>query len=454
MNASERKAVFSLASIFALRMFGLFLLLPVLSLHAANFSGSTPFLVGLALGIYGLTQAALQIPVGLLSDRYGRKKLITVGLIIFFIGSVVAAMASSIEWVIIGRAIQGGGAISAAVLALTADLTREEQRTKAMAIIGMSIGLAFLVSLTLAPVLADRIGVAGLFWITSILALGAIAVLHLIVPNPQRHVLHRDIVPVVNQLSEVIKDTQLLKLDFGIFILHLVLTALFVVLPGEINRIGGFAIGDHWKIYLPLILLSVVGMLPLIILGSKKGQVTIVFRVATLLLGLALVGLALSTGKHSPGFVALMISLWLFFVGFNALEAMLPSLVSRAAPAASKGTAIGIYNSLQFLGVFVGGTAGGLMLSKFGAVGVFWMCAILSLLWALVSLIFPEFRLSSSRVIDIGEHSQSQREALIDRIGRIKGVQEVTIVSGESLAYLKVDDKELDTAALHQLKQT
>lgn len=454
MNSSEKKAVFSLAGIFALRMFGLFLLLPVLSLHASDFSGSTAFLVGMALGVYGLTQAAFQIPVGLLSDKFGRKTLITIGLIVFIVGSVIAALADSIEWLIIGRAVQGGGAVSSAVLALTADLTREEQRTKAMAVIGMSIGVAFLLSMTLAPILAEKIGVDGLFWVTALLALCAIVVLHRLVPNPQRTVLHRDVVPVISQLGRVVRNPQLLQLDFGIFILHFVLTALFVVLPQEINRLGGYEIGDHWKIYLPLILLSVAGMLPLVIIGSRQGKVTAVFRLTTALLGAALIGLAIAVGADSPGISYLLISLWLFFVGFNALEAMLPSLVSRVAPAASKGTAIGVYNSLQFLGVFAGGAIAGLLYGQLGSGSVFWLCSGLVALWALMTVVFPEFKLSSSRVIDIGEHSQSQREALIDRIGRVRGVHEVTIVSGETLAYLKVDDKELDTAALHQLKQT
>ena len=454
MTQSEKRSIFSLAGIFALRMFGLFLLLPVLSLHAASFSGSTAFLVGLALGVYGLTQAVFQIPMGLLSDKFGRKTLITIGLSVFALGSVIAALSTSIEWLIVGRAVQGAGAVSSAVLALTADLTREEQRTKAMAIIGMSIGFAFLLSMTLAPLLAEKIGVNGLFWITAILAVIAIIVLYRVVPNPYRTVLHRDVTPVVGQIGSALKNTQLLQLDFGIFVLHFVLTALFVVLPAEINRIGGYEIGQHWKIYLPLILLSVVGMLPLILIGSRRGKVTASFRLTTIILAISLSGLALVVGEDRPGFLYLLISLWLFFVGFNALEAMLPSLVSRVAPAARKGTAIGVYNSLQFLGVFVGGAVSGLMLGRYGSGSVFWLCSGLVIVWAALSFVFPKFRLSSSRVIDIAEIPVSQRQALIDRIGRVRGVQEVTLVSGETLAYLKVDDKELDTAALYQLKQT
>jgi MFS family permease len=454
LTAVEKRAVFSLAAIFGLRLFGLFLLLPVLAIYAATLPGSTPLYVGLALGVYGLTQAMLQIPFGLLSDRIGRKKIITIGLLIFAAGSVVAALASTIEWVIIGRAIQGGGAVSSAVLALTADLTREEQRTKAMALIGMSIGLVFLLSITIAPPLASQIGVEGLFWITSILALLAIAGLHLVVPTPRRRVTHRDVIPAREQIGDVLRNPQLLRLDFGIFVLHMVLTALFVVLPGQIIRIGELELAQHWQVYLPVMVLSVMGMLPLIIASSRSGKVTAIYRIGAAILGLGLVILALATAVERPLFSMLMLGIWVFFVGFNALEAMLPSLVSRISPAASKGTAIGVYNSLQFFGMFVGGIVAGVLAGNYGPASVFWFCAGMVALWIVVAGFAPAFTLSSSRVVFIGDQSPSQIDELIDRIGRVRGVQEVTIVRGETQAYLKVDDKELDIAALHQLNQT
>ena len=450
MNRQEKTAVFSLASIFALRMFGLFLLLPVLSVYAANLPGTTPTLIGLALGVYGLTQAILQIPFGLLSDRIGRKKVIVAGLLIFMLGSIIAALAESIYGVIAGRAIQGAGAISAAILALTADLTREEQRTKAMAMIGMSIGLVFVLSISVAPPLAAKIGVSGLFWITGILAVAAILVIVFIVPSPIKYIQHRDVTPALGQIRDVLANGQLLRLDFGIFVLHLVLTALFVVLPGEITRIGQIEIASHWKIYLPVIVLSVVGMVPLIILGSKRGRETTMFRVATSVVLLSMLLLYFTVSSSSAGLVLLLGSIWLFFVGFNAMEAMLPSLVSRVAPAASKGTAIGVYNSLQFFGVFVGGSAAGWLSGEFGTYAVFWLCAVLVALWLLVSLLSTPFRLATSKVILVSEEQSSgNTEALIARISSVRGVQEVTIIPGESQAYLKVDEKELDDKALH-----
>ena len=440
----------SLAGITSIRMFGLFLLLPVLAAYAADFPKSTPLLIGMAMGAYGLTQALLQIPFGLMSDRFGRKLIISIGLLLFFCGSVVAALATSVEWLIAGRALQGSGAVSAAVLALTADLTREEQRTKAMAGIGMAIGAVFLLSLTVAPPLAQAIGVDGLFWLTALLALLATAILLLFVPTPERRLRHRDVVPVSSQISAVLADGQLARLDFGIFILHLLMTAMFVVLPGEISRLGGLDLALHWRVYLPVVLLSVIGMIPLILIGSRPGLASGMFRLATGILVISLASLALASGNFH-NFFALLISLWLYFVGFNALEAMLPSLVSQVAPAASKGTAIGVYNTMQFLGIFFGGLLGGLVAGHFGAAMVWWLGAAIAMLWVMVNWLAPEFELLSSLVLNLEAQSEVQRQALVDRISQVRGVKEVTILQGEPLAYLKVNDKDLDTDALYQL---
>ncbi len=455
MNASERRSVFALAGVFASRMFGLFLLLPVLALYGSELPGSTPVLVGLALGIYGLTQALLQIPFGMMSDRFGRKAIITVGLMIFVLGSVIAALADSLTWLIIGRAIQGGGAVSSAILALTADLTREEQRTKAMALIGMSIGAVFLTSMALAPPLSSRIGVDGLLWITAGLGLLALILLHSVVPTPSRHLRHRDVTPTGARLLAVLRDPQLLRLDGGIFVLHLVLTALFVVVPVQLSNLGGLALEDHWQVYLPVLVASVLGMVPLVILGSRHGRVNSMFRVAILVVLIGLLVMILVTRGQGLGLIWLAFALWIFFTGFNALEAMLPALVSRVAPAADKGSAIGVYNTCQFLGVFIGGSVSGWLVGRFGTDAVFGFCATLVVIWLGVAFIAAEFRLASSRVIHVGDGvNSSQLDALVDRIRAVRGVQEVTIVRGEALAYLKVDDKELDIAALQQLDQT
>ncbi len=455
MHASERRAVLALAGVFSARMFGLFLLLPVLAVHANGMTGGSAFLAGIALGIYGLTQAAFQLPFGMLSDRFGRKGVITVGLMIFITGSVVAALADSIGWLIAGRALQGAGAVSAAVLALTADLTREEQRTKAMAIIGMSIGAVFLVSMAIAPPVGDAIGVSGLLWITAILGALALLLLHQVVPTPVHEGRHREVTPMADRLRAVLADPQLRRLDVGIFVLHAVLTALFVVLPVDIARLTGLDLAQHWRIYLPVMLASVLGMAPLVLLGSRPGQVDRAFRYAIGVLVIGLATLVMVAWRGFTGLAWLPLSLWVFFVAFNALEAMLPSLVSRVAPAADKGSAIGVYNTLQFLGVFAGGAIAGWLAQSFGSQAVYLVCALLALAWLLLTVRSAPFRLSASRVIHLGDSLDASRlEALVARIRAVRGVQEVTIVRGEALAYLKVDDRELDIAALQQLDQT
>ncbi len=458
MNSAERRAVLALSTISSLRIFGLFLLLPVLSIYAARYPDSTPFTIGLAMGIYGLTQAVLQIPFGLLSDRIGRKPVITAGLVIFAIGSVIAALSTSLEWLIVGRAIQGGGAVSAAVLALVADLTREEQRGKSMAIIGMGIGSMFLLSISVATPLANVFGVEGLFWLTAISAVLAIAILHLAVPTPDSTLLHRDVAPVWNQVKDVLLDKQLLRLDLGIFVLHFTMTAVFVVLPAELVRIGELPLVAHWKVYLPVVLLSVIGMSPLVMLTSRTHFNYRILKVASLIVLLSLIGLAIATAGEGR-YGVLLFALWLYFVGFNVLEAMFPSLVSRVAPAASKGSASGVYNSIQFFGIFTGGVGGGLVAQYFGSSGLFWFVGTVMFGWLVSCQLLTPFKLASSRVINLGSESgeilsDSHRASLIDKLRNVRGVQEVTVLDGEQIAYLKVDDKELDTDALFQLKTT
>ncbi len=438
MSRQERRAVISLASIFSLRLFGLFMLLPVLAIYAADFSDGTPAMIGMALGAYGATQALLQIPFGLLSDRLGRKPIIIAGLLIFAVGSVIAALADSVAGVIIGRAIQGAGAISSAVLALTADLTREEQRTKSMAVIGMSIGFVFLLSLIVSPPLQHLIGVDGLFWMTAILALAAILVLLFAVPTPHTTILHRDVQPVSGQILQVLRDRSLLRLDVGIFILHLLLTALFVVLPELLQQKSGLSVEEHWKFYLPVLLLSVIGMLPFVLLGSVQKKVTLAYRLAIALLFIALVFISASIQGQM---MWLLLALVFYFSAFNALESMLPSLVSRVAPAAAKGTAIGVYNSAQFLGVFFGGVIGGMVSGRYGVEWMLLCCAMLALIWLILALCAGSFKLAESRVISIGHRQKAELQGLIERMREVPGVEDVTIIAGESLAYLKVDSE-------------
>ena len=444
MTSIELRSVSALASVFGLRMLGLFLILPVFALYAEQLQGNTAFLTGVALGAYGLTQAIFQIPFGLLSDKLGRKPVIAGGLLIFAIGSVVAAMSDSISGVIIGRALQGTGAIAAAVIALASDLTREEQRTKAMAMIGMTIGLAFFVALMLGPVLDRSIGVPGIFWLTAILAVFAIIVVYKVVPTPvASHVPLGGETSLRRQFAVILKDSHLLRLDLGIFCLHLVLTALFVAVPFTLVESLGIERESHWSVYLPVILLSVVGMLPLVMMTTRKRRIPGIFQTGILLLLIGELMFAFAT--HSA--IWFLFGLVIWFTGFNTLESLLPSLVSRLAPVRNKGAAIGIYNSAEFFGAFLGGALGGLVLGAFGTEGVYLMCAGVISLWFIIALSAEPPRLLDTRVLRFNE-LESQGEAIATELSAIDGVNEVIMMASQGVVYLKVDTEVLDPGAL------
>ncbi len=377
MTPAERRAGVSLASIFALRMLGLFLILPVFAVHARGLPGGDDLaLVGFALGAYGLTQAIFQIPYGIASDLWGRKRVIAAGLVIFAFGSFVAAAAPNMTWMVVGRVLQGAGAISAAVTALAADLTREEHRTKVMAMIGSSIGLVFALSLVGAPLLYGWIGMAGLFIMTGVLALAAILLLYRAVPEPPPGRGHEKL-----PFRRVLFDVDLLRLNFGIFSLHLMQMAMFVVVPHALVVAGGLPAPEHWKVYLPAVLLSFVVMVPAIISAERGGKMRAVFIAAVALLVAVQFGLRFL----GDGLWGLAFWLLLFFVAFNVLEASLPSLVSRTAPPAAKGAALGVYNTTQALGLFAGGALGGVIARQFGDNAVFTVCAGLGLAWLIVA---------------------------------------------------------------------
>ncbi len=388
MSPEERRAGASLASIFALRMLGLFLILPVFSVYAKTLPGGDNLaLVGFALGAYGLTQAIFQIPYGIASDLWGRKLVIVVGLLIFALGSFVAAWAPDMHWIIVGRVLQGMGAISAAVTALAADLTREEHRTKVMAMIGSSIGLVFALSLVGAPLLYGWIGMGGLFIMTGVLALAAIVLLlKAVPPAPPPH--GHEKLP----LRRVVFNVDLFRLNVGIFVLHMVQMAMFVVLPHALVDYGGLVAAEHWKVYLPAVLVSFAIMVPAIIAAERKDKMRPIFRGAVALLIVVQLGLLF----FGASLWALAFWLLLFFVAFNILEATLPSLVSRTAPPAAKGAALGVYNTTQAIGLFIGGAGGGLVAQNFGDNAVFAACAGLVLFWLVVanSMNFPQRRVA------------------------------------------------------------
>ncbi len=445
MTSLERRSLGLLAGVYALRLSGLFVILPVFALFAHNLTGNTPFLIGFALGAYGLTQAALQIPSGMLSDRIGRKPVIVTGLLIFALGSVIAGSSASIWGVIIGRAIQGAGAISAAVMALVADLTREEQRNKAMAIVGMTIGTTFILSLIIGPVLDGLIGVPGIFWLTAILTIAAVGVVLFWVPTPVRSQKRKNH-STRGEFAKILRNTQLLRLDAGIFFLHLSMTAMFVVLPQAVVRYLGLAVNRHWELYLPIMLAGFIAMIPFLMIANRKRRTRVVLTGGVVML---VVSQLLFYFMHDMA-IGLIMGLWLFFGSFSLLEAMLPSLVSRIAPVESKGAAIGVYSSSQFFGAFAGGTLGGGLYGMFGIGVVFLTTAAALTIWVLLAATMTEPHFFSTRQIRVGEQTPSAAEHLARKLSGIPGVAEAIVIAEEGVAYLKVDKHVLDEKNLEQ----
>lgn len=445
MTRTEKRVALSLAAIFISRMLGLFMILPVFAVYAKQLEGFTPTLAGVAIGIYGLTQALFQIPLGSLSDRIGRKPVIIGGLLVFALGSVVAAESVTVHGVIIGRALQGAGAIASAVMALAADLTREEHRIKVMATIGMSIGLSFAVAMVIGPVFHGWFGVSGIFWITALLALGGITVAKLWVPSPVRSRFHRDTEVDVHWLWQALSDRQLLRLDIGVLILHLMLVSMFMVVPGLLEEQLGLDVHHHWQLYLPVLFFAVLAMVPFIIIAEKKRKIKQVVTGAVVVLAISQLLLPMLRDTM----VGMVFVLWLFFTAFNLLEASMPSLVAKLAPAAHKGTAMGAYSTSQFLGVFLGGLSGGWLSQHFGLSGVAAFNVLLALCWAALALSMRKPQYHSSYLLNIGQVTEQKAQELVEALSAVNGVVEATVVAEDGIAYLKVDKNRLDMDTLH-----
>ncbi len=444
MNSVEKRAILGVGGIFALRMIGLFMIVPVFSVYGDNYAHATPFLIGLAVGIYGLGQAIFQIPMSLAADKFPRKPIIFLGLVLFAIGGIIAANATDIYEVIIGRALAGSGAVSAVLMALLADVTREEMRTKAMATMGLTIATSIMLAFAFGPLLVGSLGISGLFWLTAGFAVLAMLLL-LFVPTPLRVLKHNlDNKSIGQQLATVLKIGDLNRLHIGIFALHLTMTAIFVILPHQLNDVLGLSVRQQGLVYLPLLFIGFAVAIPFIIIAEKKRKMRQVFLAAIALMTVALVLLALG-GQVGVGII---LGLLLYFMGFNLLEATIPSWISKRAPVANKATAMGLNSSSQFFGAFVGGAMGGLLLSQPNllAWGILAIIMAASLL-LIIPIADPPY-LSSTTVtipknIDIQDWS---RQMLA-----VDGVDELVVMAKEQVAYLKLDKTQLTDNSRQEL---
>ena len=445
MNALERRSTFALSSIFALRMLGLFMIIPVFSVAGQSYQGATPALIGLAVGVYGLTQAILQIPFSLLADRFSRKPLVVLGLLLFALGGAIAAMSETIYGVIIGRAIAGGGAVSAVVMALLADVTREEQRSKAMAVMGMSIGFSFMLAFSLGPWLTSLVGISGLFWVTTIMGLAAISML-LLVPKVIRH--HKNYQQgYLAQLKQVLKMGDLNRLHVSVFALHLLLTAMFIYMPSQLIQFADIPLASHGLVYLPLLVISLFFAFPSIILAEKYRKMRGIFLTA---IGGIILGLLVLIFGYESKYI-LLAGLGFFFIAFNVMEALLPSWLSKSAPIQSKATAMGVNASSQFLGAFFGGMIGGqLLLLNNTALGWGILSAI-AIVWLLISWGLAQPRYLSSLVLRLPEAKQT--DEWTSQLLAIRGIEEVVVMSDQQFAYVKIDKQLINEAARQDLTQ-
>lgn len=446
MDLLERRSVLALALIYLFRMLGLFLILPVIGVAADGLTGADAALIGTAIGIYGLTQASLQIPMGMWSDKIGRKRVIVIGLLLFAIGSLICANANDIMVLILGRAVQGAGAIASTLMALLSDVTREQNRTKAMAIVGISIGASFMLSLVLGPWIFALVGLSGLFYLSFALSLLGIILIVFAVPNIVQHTFRRDTTPSLVALGIVLKDSKLRFLNVSVLLLHASLTALFVTVPGLLIDQFGLPLSQHSWLYLAIMGFAFAGMLPLVVIAESKGKMKGVLVAVLILLGVSSILL-----QWAPYLWVFGVLLWAYFVGFNSLEATLPSLISKLAPVGYRGTAMGVFSTHQFMGSFLGGIGGGWLLQTHSSSGVFWVVGVMFLVWSMVGVAQPAPRQLSSLAFSLPNMTDEEVSKLADQLSEIQGVEGMQIFKDEQTAYLKVDKKLLDKDTLVRL---
>lgn len=443
MNKQELRAAASIGLLYVIRMLGLFMVLPVLPLLGPDLAGATPALIGLALGVYGLSQAFLQVPLGLASDRFGRKPVIVGGLVLFILGSIVAGMSASIYGVIAGRFLQGCGAVASTLLALMSDLTRVNQRSRSMAIIGISIGSSFGISLILGPLVSNYFGLSGVFFFGAIAGLVGIGVVLTVIPTPRIHTHNLDSQLSAAKLGEVFKDGSLLRVDFSIFAVHYLLMSSFIAFPLLMRGTGVIEDQQHHLIYLGILIVSFLLMGPLMWLSDKNEHSKTMLVGMIGMLALALVLLANATGLYP-----VLLGMMLFFMGFNLLEVILPALISKISPAGARGTAMGVYSTGQFLGAFAGGTVGGVIISVGDITHLMYANAAFCGLWLLVGLTMKRPADMSSRTISIPAGAEPGANGLWEALSSVDGVLDVVVIEEEDIAYLKVDNNRLDETAL------
>lgn len=437
--------MFGLGSIFALRMLGLFMIVPVFAIYGEQYQHATPFLIGLAIGVYGLSQAIFQIPMSVIADKYPRKPIIIAGLLLFALGGVICALASDIYTLILGRFVAGSGAVSAVVMALLADLTTEQNRTKAMATMGLTIAMSVMIAFGLGPMLTQLININGLFWLTSILAVLAMAML-LMVPNPKRMLKHNlNSHSLAEQFRQILTMPNLNRLHLAIFSLHLTMTAMFTLLPKQFMQVLNLGVAQQGYVYLPLLLLGFIVAVPLIIIAEKKRKMRQIFLLSLLLLVLSLAMMAYF-GQTSVG---LIVGLAVYFIGFNSLEATIPSWISKQAPVANKATVMGINSSCQFLGAFVGGALGGILLTEPVAFAWVVLAGVALVSFGLIMpIVSPPYLTSFTVALPEQNHQQFS-----DNLLNIDGIDEVVVMEKEGIAYLKLDKSQITDKKQQKIAQ-